>query len=120
MAVPEYGLPQMPARALAGAVVSSSVIVGFSGSGYAYLPADPLVTGVTASPVSGVEVPGDIVTLTLTMSEAVTVTGTPTLSLNDGGTASYTGGSGTNAAVQSAQCVRFHLAGQGRRATGER
>ena len=31
------------------------------------------------------------------MSEAVTVTGTPTLTLNDGGTATYTGGSGTNA-----------------------
>ena len=37
-------------------------------------------------------------TLTLNMSEAVTVTGgTPTLTLNDGGTATYTGGSGTNA-----------------------
>ena len=32
------------------------------------------------------------------MSEAVTVAGgTPTLTLNDGGTATYTGGSGTNA-----------------------
>ena len=34
------------------------------------------------------------------MSEAVTVNttgGTPTLTLNDGGTATYTGGSGTNA-----------------------
>ena len=32
------------------------------------------------------------------MSEAVTVAGgTPTLTLNDGGTAKYTGGSGTNA-----------------------
>ena len=35
-----------------------------------------------------------MITLTLTMSEAVTVTGgTPTLTLNDGGTATYTGGS---------------------------
>ena len=31
------------------------------------------------------------------MSEAVTVAGTPTLSLNDGGTATYIGGSGTSA-----------------------
>ncbi len=31
------------------------------------------------------------------MSEAVNVTGTPTLTLNDGGTATYTGGTGTNA-----------------------
>ena len=37
-------------------------------------------------------------TLTLNLSEAVTVAGgTPTLTLNDGGTATYTGGSGTNA-----------------------
>jgi hypothetical protein len=38
------------------------------------------------------------VTLTLNLSEAVTVTGgSPTLSLNDGGTATYTGGNGSNA-----------------------
>ena len=37
-------------------------------------------------------------TLTLNLSEAVTVAGgTPTLTLNDGGTATYTSGSGTNA-----------------------
>ena len=37
-------------------------------------------------------------TLTLNMSEAVTVAGgTPTLTLNDGGTATYGSGSGTNA-----------------------
>ena len=41
---------------------------------------------------------GKVVTLTLNMSEAVTVAGgTPTLTLNDGGTATYTGGSGTSA-----------------------
>src|SRR5258708_633920 len=39
---------------------------------------------------------GHVVTLTVNLSEAVTVAGgTPTLSLNNGGTASYTGGSGT-------------------------
>ena len=39
-----------------------------------------------------------VVTLTLNLSEAVTVAGgTPTLTLNDGGTATYTGGSGSNA-----------------------
>ena len=42
---------------------------------------------------------GNAVTLTLTMSEAVTVAGgTPTLTLNDGGTATYTGGSGSSSA----------------------
>ena len=41
---------------------------------------------------------GKTVTLTLNLSEAVTVAGgTPTLTLNDGGTATYTGGSGTSA-----------------------
>ena len=41
---------------------------------------------------------GDVVTLTVQLSEAVTVTGgTPTLSLSNGGTASYSGGSGTGA-----------------------
>ncbi|WP_424594658.1 beta strand repeat-containing protein [Bradyrhizobium sp.] len=39
---------------------------------------------------------GHVVTLTVNMSEAVTVAGgTPTLSLSNGGTASYTGGTGT-------------------------
>ena len=55
-------------------------------------------TGITAG--SGDLDAGKIVTLTLNMSEAVTVNtsgGTPTLTLNDGGTATYTGGSGTNA-----------------------
>ena len=41
---------------------------------------------------------GKTVTLTLNLSEAVTVAGgTPTLTLNDGGTATYSGGSGTSA-----------------------
>ena len=57
----------------------------------------PTVTSVSASPSSGVEIAGDTITLTLSMSEAVTVTGAPTLDLNDGGTATYSGGSGTNA-----------------------
>ena len=41
---------------------------------------------------------GHVVTFTVNMSEVVTVAGgVPTLSLNNGGTASYTGGSGSNA-----------------------
>jgi hypothetical protein len=57
----------------------------------------PTVTSVVANPNSGNYGPGQVVIITVTLSENVTVTGTPTLSLNDGGTASYTGGSGTNA-----------------------
>ena len=39
---------------------------------------------------------GHLVTITMTMSEVVTVVGTPTLQLNDNEVAGYTGGSGTN------------------------
>ena len=55
------------------------------------------MTQVVAAPASGDEGVGKTITLTLDMSEAVTVAGTPTLSLNDGGVATYTGGSGTSA-----------------------
>ena len=62
----------------------------------------PTVTSVTTSG-PGIDGSGNgdlnaghVVTLTVNLSEAVTVAGgTPTLSLNNGGTASYTGGTGT-------------------------
>src|SRR6185437_8070754 len=54
----------------------------------------PTVSSVTAT--AGDYNAGRMLTLTLAMSEAVNVTGTPTLTLNDGGTAGYTGGSGTS------------------------
>jgi hypothetical protein len=57
----------------------------------------PTVTQVVASPGTGTENPGDVITLTVDLNKAVTVTGTPTLTLNDGGTATYTGGSGSSA-----------------------
>ncbi|TPI22138.1 glycoside hydrolase family 16 protein [Mesorhizobium sp. B4-1-1] len=57
----------------------------------------PAVTQVAASPTTGIEHTGDAITLTVGFNKAVTVTGTPALSLNDGGTARYVGGSGTNA-----------------------
>jgi beta-glucanase (GH16 family) len=59
----------------------------------------PAVTQATASPGSGVEHVGNTVALTLGFNEAVTVTGKPTLTLNDGSTATYVSGSGTNALV---------------------
>lgn len=58
-------------------------------------PISPAVTQATASPGTGTEHVGNTITLSLGFNEAVTVTGTPTLSLNDGGTATYVGGSGT-------------------------
>ena len=53
------------------------------------------VVGVTASLASGTEMPGGTIAITLSMDEAFTVTGTPALLLNDGATATYSGGSGT-------------------------
>ncbi|MFK4722758.1 hypothetical protein ABIE89_003858 [Bradyrhizobium niftali] len=55
----------------------------------------PAVTQATATPGTGIEHAGDVITLTLAFNEAVTVTGTPTLSLNDGGKATYVSGSGS-------------------------
>ena len=50
----------------------------------------PVVSAATASPATGAERAGVIIPITLAMSEAVTVSGgTPTLILNDGGTATY-------------------------------
>ena len=57
----------------------------------------PALTAITQSPAAGDLNAGKTVTFTLKWSENVTVSGgTPTLSLNDGGTASYTGGSGSS------------------------
>ena len=77
--------------------VYGQVYVGFSGSGYAILTAPPSVTSFAASPSTGVESTGQTINITLNLTALVTVTGTPTLSLNDGGTATYVSGSGTNA-----------------------
>jgi Ca2+-binding RTX toxin-like protein len=81
-------------------------------SGAATKPAGTLQADTTAPAVASVVISGPgidgsgngdlnaghVVTLTVNMSEVVTVAGgTPTLSLNNGTTASYTGGSGTAA-----------------------
>ena len=70
------------AAALAGADVTFS--------GLAINTATPSVTAATATPATGAERAGMTIPITLAMSEAVTVSGgTPTLILNDGGTATY-------------------------------
>ena len=61
----------------------------------------PKVAAIAASPPSGDKNAGDVVTLTLTMNETETVTGTLGLTLNDGGTAVYQSGSGSNTLVFS-------------------
>jgi hypothetical protein len=57
----------------------------------------PTVSAVTTSLPTGIVHTGDKVTLTVAFSEAVSVSGSPTLTLNDGGVATYKSGSGTNA-----------------------
>jgi large repetitive protein len=64
----------------------------------------PMISSVVESNSSSVLIAGNTLTLTLNMSEAVTVNtngGAPTLTLNDGATATYVGGSGSNALVFS-------------------
>jgi hypothetical protein len=79
----------------------SSVVA--SGSGITVDTVAPAVSSVVASGSGITHGTGDlnaghVVTLTVNLSEAVTVAGgTPTLTLNDGGTATYTGGSRSNA-----------------------
>ncbi|AWB06612.1 hypothetical protein A6A40_16175 (plasmid) [Azospirillum humicireducens] len=61
-------------------------------------PLAPTVTGVTATTADGAYKAGDTITIQVTFSQAVTVTGTPALTLETGATdrtASYSGGSGT-------------------------
>ena len=61
-------------------------------------PTPPSPTPLTATTDTGGTYlnAGHLVTITLTTSLVETVTGTPTLQLNDGEVAGYTGGSGTN------------------------
>ncbi|MDN3673246.1 MBG domain-containing protein [Flavobacterium branchiarum] len=59
----------------------------------------PVVSSVNSSLANGTYKIGNNIPVTVNFSEAVTVTGTPTLSLNSGGTASYSSGSGSTALV---------------------
>ena len=73
---------------------ASLSITGLTQTGPQIDTTAPAVSSVAAS--AGNYNVGQVLTLTLNMSEAVNVTGTPTLTLNDGGTASYVSGSGSN------------------------
>jgi len=59
----------------------------------------PVIGSETATPGAGVFGVGQTIDLTLSVSKPVTVTGIPTLTLNDGGVASYVSGSGTASLV---------------------
>ena len=55
----------------------------------------PTVSSVSTTETTGTYGLGATIPITVTFSEAVDVTGTPQLALNDGGTANYVSGSGT-------------------------
>jgi uncharacterized repeat protein (TIGR02543 family) len=56
----------------------------------------PIISSVSSSTTDGIYKLGDAISIQVTFSENVTVTGTPTLALNSGGTASYVSGTGTS------------------------
>lgn len=76
-------------------VFSSTFYVFPDASGYT--PALSDVYSISASPSSGSLSVGDTITFVLEMDEPWHVTGAPTLAVNSGGTANYTGGSETAA-----------------------
>ncbi len=59
----------------------------------------PTFTAVSENPTTGDLNTGDTVTITLSTNEAVTVSGTPTLTLNDNGTASYDAAASTSTSL---------------------
>lgn len=64
-----------------------------------YSPSLSDILSITPSPATGDVTTGNSITFTLLMDAATTVTGTPTITLNSGGTATYTSGSGTKSLV---------------------
>ncbi len=55
----------------------------------------PAVTAVSSTQAAGTYAAGTTIPITVTFGEPVVVTGTPQLTLSDGGTANYVSGSGT-------------------------
>ena len=85
-------------NAMSSADITLMEAIGWTTTSGPPPPPPPTVTSVAESPSSGIVNAGKVVVITVDLSAAVTVAGgTPMLMLNDGGTASYTSGSGTNA-----------------------
>src|SRR5665213_1177317 len=98
----------VPSKWKAGSVSSPSYYVYPDASGYT--PALSDIYSISASPSSGALSTGDAITFVLEMDEPWEVTGTSTLTLNSGGVANYTEGSGT-------ATLRFtYIVGKGQRA----
>jgi subtilisin-like proprotein convertase family protein len=82
----------LPAPGSAGSIGGTkSIVINTSGP-----PPQVTVTNVTSTTANGTYGVGSVITITVTFSNTVNVTGTPQLALNSGGTASYSSGSGTS------------------------
>jgi len=86
----------------AGASGTASVVVTTPGGSnsantlYTYAVPAPTVTGVSSTTLDGSYGATALIPITVTFSAAVTVSGTPTLALNSGGSASFASGSGSS------------------------
>lgn len=81
---------------MSGTDITLMEAIGYTTGSTSPPPSGPTITAVSESPNSGVVNTGAHVTITIAFNEAVTVSGgVPSLALNDGGTAGYTSGSGT-------------------------
>jgi Ca2+-binding RTX toxin-like protein len=106
-------------KVIAGSGISVTGGSDVPSSGSSTPPGDTVAPAIVSIAASGAGIAGgtgnlnagDVISLTVTFSEAVSVSGgTPNLVLNDGGTATYTSGSGSTAlvfthAVQAGQNV---------------
>jgi hypothetical protein len=94
------GLPVAQAVSLQLNSSLHELAVGTHGRGTWYIstpvPAATTVTNITSSTANGSYTVAAVISIQVTFSAAVTVTGTPLLALNSGGTAAYTSGSGTS------------------------
>ena len=91
----------MTANTAVGAVTSSNNVFGgntrlvSTAMGFNTDATASTVTNVNSSTANGSYNAGPVISIQITFNEPVTVTGTPTLALNSGGSASYSSGSGT-------------------------
>ncbi len=76
-------------------VVAATGVLQATGTDVTNINAVASVTNVTSSTSNGTYGAGSSISIQVTFSGPVTVTGTPQLSLNSGGTANYSSGSGT-------------------------
>src|SRR5262245_44014767 len=82
--------------AAASSASTSELVWLIAGAPAAALPAAPAtVTGATTTPASGSTIhAGQHIGIDITLSDVLTVTGSPTLKMSDGGTATLTGVTG--------------------------